>query len=821
MSNHFGAFVRQLERYGERPALVMRPFLRTECLTYAELCRRACQTAHWLLAHGLQASDRILVAAANSPQWVTLFLGAQLAGVTVVSVDAQSTESTLKRFAQQTKPRLFFRGRLPSELTLEVPTLMLEDLPTLIAAQPRTAPKVRLTGQETAAIVFTSGTTADPKGVMLTQANVLANVEGVSHMLAIRPQWRFLSVLPLSHMYELTAGCLTPLSGGCSIYYAAKLSPHAIAESLKTYRITAMLAVPQVLALFLQHIRQAAQARGQLRQFEHALRLAAWLPAPLRRLVFHKVHHQLGGGLEFVVTGGAPIPPDVGRAWERMGVAMLQGYGLTETSPVLTMNTFKRRRLDSPGRALPNVSLRIGAEGEIEASGPGVFGGYWHNAEATKAAFTPDGWFRTGDIGALRDGGWLHIQGRAKFAIVLPSGLKVYPEDVELAADKHPALKAVCVVGLKRPEGEAVHAVLLADVPDAAVDAAVADINNRLEKYQHIATWERWPEAEFPRTRLLKIDRKAVQQWANQKRAASRPPASDTSDALLNIVRLVLEHAAVRIHETDRLSDIGLDSLRRLALVSLIEERLHVSVPEARISPHTTLKQLRALVKTQRQSPPETPRPRWPYRLAVHAAGNCLRETVLRGLLRIWVKAETRGRERLKHLKTPVLVIFNHVDGFDAPVIYNALPWHIRRRLAVAIADDVITKHPLLQVVPRLCYGGYNLARQEPFMPSLEYTGQLVDRGWSIAIAPEGKISLDGRLQPFKAGIGLLAVELGIPVVPVKTAGLFGTMPLAHRNKFPKKRSRILVRIGEPVSFGRDTSYESARQELERIMREL
>jgi len=256
-------------------------------------------------------------------------------------------------------------------------------------------------------------------------------------------------------------------------------------------------------------------------------------------------------------------------------------------------------------------------------------------------------------------------------------------------------------------------------------------------------------------------------------------------------------------------------------VVSLIEERLGVNLPESQITQTTTVKQLRALIKKGSAAEPEQPRPRWPYKRPARFVGNLLRETLLWALLRIWVHARVTGKEHIKNLKTPALFIFNHVDGFDAPVVFNALPRRIRNRLAVAIADDVIANHPVLHIVPRLCYGGYNFARHDPFMPTLTYTGNLVDKGWSVAIAPEGKVSLDGNLQPFKSGIGLLAVELGIPIVPIKTEGLFGTMPIANHNKFPKKRSQIRVRIGEPITFARHTPYDDAKRHLEQIMHDL
>jgi long-chain acyl-CoA synthetase len=818
---HFGAFLTAIGRYDGKLALAMKPFLRVEKITYADLCAAAYRTAHFLQAKGLTKGDRIMIVAPNQPRWVELFLGAQLLGVIVVPVDATSNAHTVQTFAAQTKPRMLFRGRaVLSDLEVDIETMVLEELRQATDEQPNKPPHLKLTGEEPSVIVFTSGTTAAPKGVVLTQPTILANVEGVRAAFKLKPSWRFLSILPLSHMYELTIGCLTLLSAGCGIFYVAHITPSAIARGLKEYRITSILAVPQVVTLFLQRIRQTAAAQGQTKKLEHALHVARVLPMWLRRLLFRKVHQQLGGALRFVNTGGAPMPPDVARTWERLGIKVVQGYGLTETAPVLTLNSLKHRQAGSPGRPLPNLEIRIGNDGEIEARGPSVFHEYWHNKTATKDAFTSDGWFKTGDVGVLKHG-YLYIQGRAKFAIVLSNGLKVFPEDVEVAAEKQTAWKDICVVGVRRPSGEAVHAVIISDKDDATIDRTMQAVNSQLESFQHITHWVRWPEDTFPRTRLLKVDRKIVQAWANKQRDQSNGAAQTTSsDALTSIIQLVLEQPRARVRDNDRLADLGLDSLRRLAVVSLIEERLGVSVGEAAITQHTTVADLRALIAKGTPDDHDLVRPRWPYMPGWHALGNGVREILFRALLRIWVHQTTVGREHVRGLRGPALFIFNHVDGFDVPVVYNALPYRLRSRTAIAFADDILSKHLFVDAIPRLAYGAFNFARKEPYLPTLEYVGELVDRGWNIAIAPEGKLSPDGTQQPFKSGIGLLAVEMSVPVVPIKTRGLFGVMPLGG-NTFPKKRSHVEVRIGKPITFAPHTPYAEATHKLEQIIKDL
>ena len=818
---HFGDYVASLSAYDKRLALTTRRFIKLERLNYEDLRKGAYKVAHYLTSLGVKPGDRVMVVALNCPEWLELFFGVQLIGATLVPVDASSSLPTVLNFIGETEPTIIFRSNyLYPELHKRAPTYILEELNELIAGYPETVPSSQLNGEMASLIVFTSGTTAAPKGVVLTHKNVLSNILGIQKKIDIGSDWRLLSVLPLSHMYELT-GSLSVLSRGASIFYMPRVTPLAITRSLQDYHINTILAIPQLLSLMLENIQRTAANEGKARTLNIASKLTAPLPLPLRHLLFRSVHSRLGGKLNLVVTGGAPIPVEVATAWERMGVKMVQGYGLTETSPILTVNGLNERRLDSPGQALSNVRLRIAEDGEIQAKGASIFSGYWRNPEATKAAFTADGWFKSGDIGSIKDG-WLHIQGRLKFAIVLSSGLKVFPEDIELVADKNPDFKSICIVGVKRPEGESVFAVVISEKSDQEVTKAISDINAKVESFQHIDEWLRWPDSDFPRTRLLKIDRKQVQLWANtsgDEHQIAQKGVSVKADAVTDIIRLSLGNPKAHINETDRLADVGLDSLRRLNVVALIEEQLGITIPEESVTGTTIVSDLRKLISSgnlvERQQHFST----WQFNKWVRLAGNGVRESVIRFIIRIWVKLKIEGRNELNGLKTPAIFIFNHADDFDGPVIFKSLPHYIRKRLAAAAAEDAMLEHKVLSLIVRFGFAGFYFSRHEPYMPSLEYVGKMIDQGWSVVLAPEGRLSTNGKLQPFKSGIGLLAVNLGVPIIPMKTFGLSGTVPL--HAKWPKKHSRVTVRIGQPVSFPPDTSYDQATAKLQKIMEDL
>jgi long-chain acyl-CoA synthetase len=817
----FSDYLASYSHHSQRLALTYRPYLKIDRLTFKQLQTKAYQSAHFLADKGLGQGDRILIVAINSPQWVALLLGAQLIGAIVVSVDVTSSPKTTLGYIKQTEPKLIFKNTsLHSELTILTGIYSLDELFRLSNKYPVSAPKIKLSGSNPGLIVFTSGTTAAPKGVVLTQDNILSNITGVQQRIEIDPNWRVLSVLPLSHMYELT-GSLALLSFGASIFYIPRVTPAGVAKALVDYQITTILAIPQLLSLMLSSINQAAKDQGKDKLLWLISEVATIVPFPLRRYLFSSVHSKLGGHLKLVVTGGAPIPLDVAKAWENMGVKMVQGYGLTETSPLLTVNGLDDRRLDSPGKPIVNLQLRIAGDGEIQAKGPNIFKEYWQNPAATKAAFTDDGWFKTGDVGQIVNG-WLHIQGRKKFIIVLASGLKVFPEDIELSTEPSEGYRELCIVGLVSPGGESVLAVVTSDKSDIIINQAIAQINAKLESFQHIDQWRRWPEDDFPRTRLLKVDRNKVQQWANNqvKQPEVEPkPQDNDKDPLIKILRQCLNSPKALIKDSDKLADLGLDSLRRLTVISQIETQLGISTAEEKINQSTTVASLRKLLSQGSQLQPPIKRPKWTFNRLVRTLGNGLREVVLRGLLRIWVKLTIQGRQNLDGLDTPAIYIFNHTDDFDILVVYNSLPHRIRKKLTVASADDVLTAHKVLALIARLCFAGFNLNRFEPYLPSLMYTAELIDQGWSVVLSPEGRLSASGELLPFKLGVGLLAVNLGVPIVPLKTIGLTGTVPL--HAKWPKKHSKVTVRIGKPQIYDSKADYTEVTNDLQHIIEDL
>ncbi|MBV9357643.1 MAG: AMP-binding protein, partial [Chloroflexi bacterium] len=444
-------------RYGPRPALATRRGLRTRVWTYRGLAEAATAAAARLHAAGVRPGDRVMVLAPNSPELVASMFGVWLNGAILVPIDLQTPAHVFHRLRERTQPRLLI-GEPAGDRSLPTPGVATLTQPT--AGPPRIAdPGVRQS--DTAELVFTSGTTGLPKGVVLSHANITTNVEAALDAMSIPVGEHVLSLLPLSHMLEQTAGLLAPLAAGATIYYPTSRRSSAIVAALDRHAIGLLVCVPDVLRLLLAGIEREVERTGRAHRWEMLLRVANHLPMAWRPLLFRPVHDRLGGRLRLVLCGGAALDPRLWQRWEALGVRVIQGYGATECAPIVTSNRLHRRLPDAVGWPVKGVEVRLACDGEILVRGPSVSAGYWCDPAATEAAFS-DGWYRTGDAGVFGSRGELRLLGRKKELIVLANGQNVFPRDVEDVLRPAPAVRDCVVVGRPRPDGRAeVHAVII------------------------------------------------------------------------------------------------------------------------------------------------------------------------------------------------------------------------------------------------------------------------------------------------------------------------------------------------------------------------
>ena len=506
-------------RFGDRPALALDgdegSGLRW---TYRELDRRGRLAAWRLRAAGLEPGDRILTWSPSTPELPAAYYGAMRAGLVIVPLDLRMAPDAIARIAARADAKRLIVGTgrdapEPSEAKLDAyPASRLDELTAdadetfpadweqQLGAWPRPA------ASDVFELIFTSGTTGTPKGVILAHDNIVASI-GAMHRVFPPMEHRVVSLLPLSHLLEQAVALFYAFDVGADILYVRSRNPRVIFEAIRRHRTSSMVVVPQVLELFWTAVEREVERSGRATTFGRLRRIARHLPYALRRLIFRGVHERLGGGLRLLVCSGAFLPPALQQAWEDLGVVVIQGYGATETG-FGTCTTRDDHGLGTVGRPMPPVEMRLGDEGEVQFRGPTLFKGYWHDPATTAAAFTDDGWYRTGDIGRLDASGRLILMGRTKDIIVLPNGLNVYPEDIENALRTAGVRDSVVVE--TRPGR--IEAVVLG--PADATAAAVKAANATLALHQRVAAFRVWPDDDFPRTHTLKVKRDVVRAWA-------------------------------------------------------------------------------------------------------------------------------------------------------------------------------------------------------------------------------------------------------------------------------------------------------------------
>lgn len=512
-------FATAVEQFGGRIAL-MEPGTATDMstITYSEVQQKVQYFAGYLQEIALQKGERVLIWSASRIDWMVAFLSVLQIGGVVVPLDINSREDFIHHIAQTTEAKYLIapQQRLATLKSPPVPLIDLDALPRGVFD----ATSLQAIGDDDLAeLVFTSGTTGQPKGVMLSHRNIASNAAATLKREDITPNDRALSILPLSHMFELTIE-LALLKSGARVVYARSLLPNTWLKLLGSQHITCMVLVPQTLQLFLNGIERQVRLQKKEKQWELLHRIAARLPFDMRPLLFRSVRKRFGGHFRFFVSGGAYLPPKLAQRWENMGIRVMQGYGTTECSPVISGTSYNEHLLESVGKPLPGVEVRIAEDGEIVVRGPNVAPGYWKNPEATADAFQ-NGWHYTGDLGSMDDKGNLYLKGRKKNLIVLANGMKVYPEDIENILLTMPSVKDAVVVGLTgEDQGTVVHAVLLMEDPDD-VETTIQQTNRQLASHQQIRSYTIWPEQDFPRTYTLKAKRPEIL----KKLQAVRPQA--------------------------------------------------------------------------------------------------------------------------------------------------------------------------------------------------------------------------------------------------------------------------------------------------------
>ncbi|MGO8794988.1 MAG: AMP-binding protein [Candidatus Sulfotelmatobacter sp.] len=880
MPTFYDRFVECAQRGPNNVALELQRHDHIETCTYAELRRMAESVGNWIAENKFVHGSRLAIVADNHPHWVAAYLGVIAAGCTVVPLDTALHADQLAKLLKDSGSSILFcdakHAKAAREavaglnigLVLMDPDSMADELsdakwlaklPAIFEVGPGNFQPDSSTPDDLASLLYTSGTTADPKGVMLTHANFLGEVEAVFHWVELGPTDALLGVLPMFHVLAQMANLLLPLVKGSRVVYLETLNTTELLRALQERNITAFAVVPQFFYLIHERIFQEVAKRGALtRKVFHA---SVALNRTLRKVginagrgFFGKVHDTLGKNMRYLVTGGSRFDPAIARDFYALGIDVLQAYGLTETTAAVFANSPGNNVIGSVGKALKGVEAKIvhvqpqedggPPTGEVLLRGAVVMKGYWNRPDATASALR-DGWLYTGDLGYFDADRNLFLTGRKKEVIVLSNGKNVYPEEIEAHYLKSHFIKELAVMGIEGRPGEGgdrLHAVIVPNF-DAlrqkkivnakeAIRFDIEGLSPQIASTKRIGSYEIWQD-DLPRTTTRKIKRFEVEKRvkANQARRidddsnwpAERPLTVEESEWIeqsdvqraLEIVRATARTPPPSLRPTHNLElDLGLDSMQRIELLSQLENQLGGNVEESQLAAIYTVRELVDAVLRSSASGAHSPTAR---------------------------PAFTGWKAILAEQPDPAEVMaLSHAQPISATF------WYVVSRLAQVMALDRFDLHVSgIEKLPKI--GAFIISSNhqsylDPLIlaailppPVFEKvfavgTSEIFGKGWMLRLAqtlrvvvldpdanlipamragafglrqgrplilyPEGERSIDGTPRIFKKGAAILSIHLQVPIVPVAIEGFYEAWP---RNKPFQRFNKLKMEFGNPI----------------------
>jgi len=916
MRDHLATLLDDFRRYGRQIAVVRFQGNRRRTATYEEIARLAGRFAALLAQRGIGFGDRVLLWGENSAEWIAAFHGCILRGALVVPLDAYGSADFAHRVAADVKPKLAvgdalllaqlesadshpFRsergkdGAPSSEDSIAISKLAFENWLDALPAEDA-GPVEGLSRQTPLEILFTSGTTGDPKGVVLTHGNVLASVEPIER--GAQPYMRYerlihplriLHTLPLSHVFGQTMGLWVPPIFTAEVHFESRLVAERLMETIKRERISVLAAVPRVMAQLKTHLEATRPELAERVAGAQGKKLGA----AKRWWRFRDIHGLFGWKFWALVSGGGALPGSLEQFWSGLGLVVVQGYGMTESSALITLNHPFHVAHGSIGKPLPGREVKLGPDGEVLVRGEMISSATWAGG-----AMQPrqEEWLATGDLATSEASGELRFVGRKSEVIVTAAGVNLHPEDLEAAIEQEPNVAACAVVPLETasgPEPCAVLALRGGGVEGAAV--AIERANQRLAEFQRLRRWVLWPEPELPRTSTGKVKRKAVEEWlAGIQAAASATNSGEaaasafaaSADWLFKLIVKISGETPGGAGDELRLSeDLQLDSLGRVQLAAALEERLGMAPESGLLEEVRTLGELRKLVAGEARgswspglsakergtdevpglvderagertadgkagiglpepesdaAPDKYIYPRWPWLRPFQWLRTAFIEAVERPL--VWLLAHPRVTAPETLISDePLLIVANHVTAYDGPLVQYALPAVLRRRIAVAMAGDMLEDYrhfrdpgrapgkkgfyppgPLIYLLLTALFNVFPLPRRRNFQRSFAHAGAAMDHGYNVLVFPEGTRSAAGELARFRGGIGLLTKQSGAAVLPVALVGL-GELKAGSRSWF--RSGKLKVRVGEPIRFAPEESEAAItarlHHEVERLLK--
>ncbi|RLJ70291.1 long-chain acyl-CoA synthetase [Hydrogenivirga caldilitoris] len=769
--------------------------------------------------------ERVLIISENRPEWVYSLYAIWRRGSIAVPVDFMSTPEEVSYIITDAKPKIALCSNQTKEVLEDAIALAQAKL-TVINYDEVALPKpyerfFHRDIEDIALLLYTSGTTGAPKGVMLTFRNLFSNIEGVAETGIATKEDSTLAILPFHHSYPLMVTLLVPLHIGATVVFLDKLTPEDILEKLQRYGITILVGVPRLYVLFHKRIKEKLEENLFVKLLFKAMERVKL--QPVRRRVFSKVHQVFGGKVKYMVSGGAKLDLQVAEDFTTLGFTVIEGYGLTETSPIVTFNPPDRLKLGSVGLPIKGVQIRLAEDGEVLVKGPNVMKGYWNKPRETEEVIK-NGWLYTGDLGEMDEEGYLYIKGRKKELIVLGTGKNIQPEELEnLILRSSDLIKEVGILdregklhALIYPDLEKVKAKGIVNLEETIKWEVIDPINRQLPDWKRIVGFRLSP-TELPKTRLGKLRRFMLPEL--YEKALEKPKTQEDMSVFTSpegelIKRYLEKETGKTVLPSHHIElDLGLDSLGKVELLSFLERSFGVSISEEELSKHSTVKELINLVKDRKEHVEirevswkeilqETPG----YELKDYPFIFRLGRAILNLFFKLYNRIEVEGLENLP--KPPFILAPNHASYLDAFVLASVLPGGVAEN-TYFLGEEVYFRNPVARLFGNLAHViTVNINRD--LKNSLRKVAYALKEGKVVVIFPEGARTRTGELMEFKKGVAILSRELNIPIVPVGLQGTYDAWSIYDKLPKPKK---IKVRVGKPL-YPDEKSYEELTEEL-------
>jgi long-chain acyl-CoA synthetase len=864
-------FAQISSRFSDRICLQIKKGPTWERWTYGQAEDLSLRISTFLIKEGFKKGDFAALCLENRPEWAIIYLGIVAAGLTCVPLDPQLTEQEIENLLNDCSAKIIFvsnavfQAKNIDKIKTGLNKIVILDLDIekerlLGLAQVKSTSYERLAlpevfPEDTASLIYTSGTTGKPKGVMLTHKNFCSNFQSIDKLKLFSDKDTFISILPLHHAYPFMITLITPFFCCVRVTYTSSLRSDELLSLMREAKVTVLVGVPQLFSLFYANILEKIKRMPFLIRMpllgliEILWQIRKFSGINLNKLVLSKIHWPFGKALRFFACGGAKLNEETTRFLTKIGFTILEGYGLTETSPVVTFNPLKKQKVGSAGKVIPDVELKIdnpdaSGMGEVVIKGPNVMKGYYNRADETSSVLK-DGWLYSGDLGYIDRDGYLFITGRKKEIIVLSSGKNIYPEEIESYFTKSPYIKEICVLGVGEAEDERLAAVVVPDTEyfrkvgqvdfNSVIRWELENLSERLASYKRIKGYI-IARQDLPRTRLGKIKRYEVKsRYLDELRGIKLKGPSGEIPVTGEDLRLLSSSVGRKIIEALKKSaklerqitpsdhielDLGIDSLGRVELIIALEQALNIHIPEELTTKVFTVKEL--ILEIERLVPEEgvqresilqpIGQTSWnkilnedpakdiikklnlsPNRMTIF--GMLLFTEILRLVFKVIWRLEVFGIDNIPKLNKCILCV-NHSSYLDAFIVEASVSASLRRRIFFvgfrAYFEQPIIKNIIkyIKVIP--------IDPGMHFVEAMQASSYVLRNELIVCIFPEAQRTIDGNVKEFKKGVGILAKELDIPLVPVLITGSYESWP--RTMLFPRPHP-IKITFGRPIHF--------------------